>query len=51
MIVSACLILGDMKNGPKTEIYFLTAIIIFRAGATNVGDFITHNLQHRVSSR
>jgi uncharacterized membrane-anchored protein len=44
MIVSAFLILGDMKNGPKTEIYFWTAIIIFRAGATNVGDFITHDL-------
>src|SRR5882757_4287992 len=44
MIVSAILIYADLKNGAKTETFFWTAIVIFRAGATNVGDFITHNL-------
>jgi uncharacterized membrane-anchored protein len=44
MIVSAILIYADLKNGAKTETFFWTAIVIFRAGATNIGDFITHNL-------
>ncbi len=44
MIVSAILIYADLKNGVKTETFFWIAIVIFRAGATNVGDFITHNL-------
>jgi uncharacterized membrane-anchored protein len=44
MIVSALLIYADLKNGAKTETFFWTAIVIFRAGATNVGDFITHDL-------
>jgi hypothetical protein len=44
MIVSAILITADLKNGAKTETFFWVAIVIFRAGATNVGDFITHNL-------
>ena len=44
MIVSAILIYADLKNGAKTETFFWTGIVIFRAGATNIGDFITHNL-------
>ena len=44
MIVSVMLIYADLKNGRKTEIFFWIAIVVFRAGATNVGDFITHNL-------
>lgn len=44
MIVSSVLIYADLKNGTKTEIFFWIAIVLFRAGATNVGDFITHNL-------
>jgi uncharacterized membrane-anchored protein len=44
MIVSVALIFADLKNGAKTEIFFWTAIVLFRAGATNVADFITHNL-------
>jgi uncharacterized membrane-anchored protein len=44
MIVSAILIYADLKNGANTETFFWTAIVTFRAGATNIGDFITHNL-------
>jgi uncharacterized membrane-anchored protein len=44
MIISAGLIGANLKNGMKTEVFFWTAIVIFRAGATNVGDFITHDL-------
>ena len=43
MIVSAMLIYADLKNGAKTETFFWAAIVIFRAGATNVGDFMTHD--------
>jgi hypothetical protein len=44
MIVSVGLIFADLKNRAKTEIFFWTAIVLFRAGATNVADFLTHNL-------
>lgn len=44
IVISAALIYADLKQGGKTEVYFWIAIVAFRAGATNVGDFITHNL-------
>ena len=41
MIVSAVLIYADLEERREDRSVLLTAIVIFRAGATNVGDFVT----------
>jgi uncharacterized membrane-anchored protein len=43
-VISALLIGADRRFGAKTELYFWVAIVVFRAMATNVGDFLTDDV-------
>jgi uncharacterized membrane-anchored protein len=43
-VISALLIVADRRFGATTELYFWVAIVVFRAMATNVGDFLTDDL-------
>src|ERR1700760_4955234 len=39
-VISAVLLLADRRFGATTEVFFWVAIVILRASATNVGDFL-----------
>ncbi len=43
-VISALLIAVDRRFGVTTELCFWVAIVVFRAMATNVGDFLTDDL-------
>jgi uncharacterized membrane-anchored protein len=43
-VISALLIAADRRFWATTELYFWVAIVVFRAMATNVGDFLTDDL-------
>ena len=36
---------GDRRFGMRTELCYWTAVVVLRAAATNLADFITHDLQ------
>ena len=42
VVLTALLVAGDRWKGRETEIFYWLAIVLLRAGATNVGDFLTH---------
>lgn len=43
-VISGTLIVSDRRFGRSTEVCFWLAIVFLRAMATNVGDFLTHDL-------
>src|ERR1700761_3230645 len=43
-VISALLIAADRRFGARSELCFWVAIVVFRAMATNVGDFLTDDL-------
>jgi uncharacterized membrane-anchored protein len=43
-VIAALLIWGDRVMGRRTELFYWLAIVILRAVATNVGDFLTDDL-------
>jgi len=43
-VISAALIAADRRFGLRTEVWFWLAIVVFRAMATNVGDFLTDDV-------
>lgn len=45
LIVSALAILGDRRVGTRTEFGYWVAIVVLRAAATNVADFMTEGLR------
>jgi uncharacterized membrane-anchored protein len=42
--VSACAVWADRRHWPRTEAPYWIAIVALRAAATNVADFLTHDL-------